>query len=157
MKCETCNDTGYVEIDDVEYFRMVGDDVVREVVTIQDDCPDCPRSSILKEVSHYHIPRNELGQVESIYDRQFDRALRWQPHPTYDPRGVGVDETLLSVGKSTLRRLMEGDAVSEAHLRAGIDYLKAGIRFYGGTEWEPYPGRNAEAMANFQDLLDLLV
>lgn len=112
--------------------------------------------SLLTPVVYYTIPRNEEGARESIHDRAFILALRWEPLPEYDPNGVGVDPELVEHGRRHLNRLMQGDAVSGEHMRRAHIYLLKAIDYYSADPWEPYPGRNGEAVVDLRMLVELV-
>jgi len=111
---------------------------------------------VLTIVPYYCIPRNDDDKRESIYDRLFEMALRWEPIPAHDPDDLGVDPELVTLGRTVLRRLVQGDCVSEAHRDAAIEYLRKAIEFYSAAPWESYPGRNNEAHTDMVNLLDEL-
>lgn len=112
---------------------------------------------MLRQVPFYCIPRTEDDRREQLYDRSFEMALRWHPCcPEVDPDGLGVDPELIETGKTTLRRLVQGDTVSQEHLNVARRYLDAAVSFYSIAVWEPYPRRNAEALHDMTELLELL-
>jgi hypothetical protein len=106
----------------------------------------------LEQVNYYRIRRNEDDRRETIHDRLFEMALRWEPLTAFDPDGKGVDAEIVTAGKTHLNRLMQGDEVSERHLQMGLDYLIEAILYYDLTTYEPYPGRNKEAAADLRAL-----
>lgn len=101
----------------------------------------------LATIPYYRIPRSDDGRVNREYERQFEMGLRWRPDG-----GFADDDA-----RSILGRLRGGDEVSARHLALAVEYLNAAIAFYSEPGLvEPYPRRNAEAVADLRALRGLL-
>jgi hypothetical protein len=114
----------------------------------------------LEAVPYYRLPRDEDGRRSFHWDRLFELALRWQP-------GVPIPEGMVSassrktdtpvhMGVAALTTLGGGGEISQRQLDAALSWLYAALSFYEGAIYEPYPGRNTEALGNLRELLDEL-
>lgn len=99
----------------------------------------------LEPVTYYRLARDADGRPDhnSHTQRLFTMALRW--HPEIDDAGA-----------TALHRLRAGDEIAERHLGAGVAYLRTAIVYYHAAEFEPYPGRDQEAINDLSALLNEL-
>ena len=112
--------------------------------------------SILTTVPYFAIPHDDEGRVDRSYRHEFELALRWHPVDDFDdPLGESALAEMTQA-RSVLARLNQGDEVSRRHLDVALSYLADAITYYDRMNWEPYPGRNAEAAADLRALLALV-
>lgn len=102
---------------------------------------------MLTQVAYFAIARQDDGRVSRDYERLFTMALRWAPD--YGR----ISEDVMQRGLGALRSLNDGQDVSEDRLNAARGYLALAIEHYETATWEPYPSRNAEAIADLRALL----
>ena len=107
--------------------------------------------SVLQPVTYYTMPRDEDGRRSREHDIVFEMALRWRP--SFDD-ALAVDLPLQ--GHGLLRRLRDGDKISEAELHLIGVYLSAAVDHYQDAP-EPYPQRNREAITDLRRMAELVL
>lgn len=117
-------------------------------------CNECvaePPPMFLQRSTYYSMPRDEDGRRSRQHDVVFEAALRW--HPEFpDALAEGFEER----GAGLLRRLGNGDKISESELHLIGVYLLAAVDYYT-TAPEPYPQRNREAITDMRRMAELVL
>lgn len=93
----------------------------------------------------YSLARDDEGRVNKFQRDLIAKAARWYP----DDRAASDQHV------AWLLHLREGDTITQARLDKIIGYCHRSRAYYL-SEPEPVEGRNAEAVDDFEALLDLL-
>jgi|KBSMisStandDraft_5_1062788.scaffolds.fasta_scaffold09310_7 hypothetical protein len=105
---------------------------------------------MLTTVTYYIVERDEDERHNHWFDAIVTKALAWWPEP------YAVAPEVFERGKSALRTLAQGDAVSPERMACAIAYVRDSIAFYENNPWgglEPFEGRNQLAIVDLNALL----
>ena len=106
---------------------------------------------IISTVTYYVIERDEEDRFNRRFDRLVNKAFSWWP----EAWSMHLEDW--NRGRSAIRTLAQGDAISPERMAYAIAFIRDCIAFYENEPWggvEPYEGRNKLAADDFRNVLD---
>jgi hypothetical protein len=105
---------------------------------------------MISTTPYYLVPRDEDDRYCRDFDRLVNKAFAWWP----EPYALHVEDW--NRGRSAIRTLAQGDAISPERMALAIAMLRDSIDFYENEPWggvEPFKGRNEIAADDLRSLL----
>jgi len=106
---------------------------------------------MLTTVTYYVVERDEDERYNHWFDHLVTKANAWWPQP------YSLDAEVFDKGRSALKSLAKGEAVSPERMAYAIAYLKDAIAFYENAPFgsvEPFPGRDQLAINDLRAVLE---
>lgn len=105
---------------------------------------------MVSTVTYYVVERDEDDRFNREFDWLVNKAFAWWP----EPYSLHIEEW--DRGRSAIRTLAQGDALSPERMAYAIAFLRDSIAFYENEPWggvEPFEGRNKLAADDLRNVL----